>query len=58
VSSAPYDAINLSNELYNSGKAGTRDQPGVAVKFSVPTIAGGTVYVGTQSGVAVYGRLH
>ena len=35
-----YDANNLSNELYNSDKAGTRDQPGVAVKFSVPTIAG------------------
>ena len=53
-----YDANNLSNELYNSDKAGTRDQPGVAVKFSVPTIAGGKVYVGTQSGLAVHGKLH
>jgi hypothetical protein len=57
-----YDARDLSNELYNSDQAVTetgakRDQPGIGVKFAVPTIANGRVYVGTQGLVAVYGQL-
>lgn len=52
-----YDANDLSTELYNSDTAGTHDQPGGAVKFSVPTIANGKVYVGTQFGLAVFGLL-
>lgn len=53
-----YDATNVSTELYNSNQAGTRDQPGAAVKFSVPTIANGKVYIGTQTDFDVYGLLH
>jgi hypothetical protein len=53
-----YDATNVATELYNSNQAGTRDVPGASVKFSVPTIANGKVYIGTQTDVDVYGLLH
>ena len=42
-----YDATKLGTELWNSGMVST-DAAGNAVKFSVPTIANGRVYVGTR----------
>ena len=51
-----YDALNVASELYNSTQS-PADQLDGAVKFTVPTIANGKVYVGTQRSVAVFGFL-
>jgi len=52
-----YDATNVSNELYNSTQAGSRDQAGLALKFTVPTIANGRVFVPTGNELDIYGLL-
>jgi hypothetical protein len=52
-----YDANDLTDELYNSSQAGSRDLFGSGNKFITPTIAHGRVYVGTTNGVATFGLL-
>ncbi len=53
-----YDATNLTKELYNSAQAAAnRDNFGTGNKFITPMIIHGKVYVGTPSGVAVFGLL-
>jgi hypothetical protein len=54
-----FDATNLATQLYNSNQAsGGRDQFGNGNKFITPIVANGQVFVGTQTGVAVFGLLH
>jgi len=48
-----YDATNVGNEVYNSNQV----QIGAAVKFAVPTVCNGKVFVGTANSVAVFGLL-
>lgn len=53
-----YDARNVATELYNSNQAaGGRDHFGAGNKYIVPTIVNGKVYVGTTTGVGVFGLL-
>jgi hypothetical protein len=53
-----YNATNFTTELYNSTQAaGNRDQLGAGVKFAVPTVADGEVFVGSSNSVSVFGML-
>jgi hypothetical protein len=51
-----YDATNVGNLLFSSPASGA-GSAGLAVKWSVPTVANGKVYVGTQFFFNVYGLL-
>jgi hypothetical protein len=52
-----YDAENVAHQLYNSNQEFERDHAARSVRFAIPTIANGRVYVGTKREVEVYGLL-
>jgi hypothetical protein len=52
-----YDATNLATELYNSTQGGSRDTLDYGVKFTVPLVANGRVYVAQMSQISVFGLL-
>lgn len=52
-----YPANDLTTELYDSAQNPDRDTAGLPIKFAVPTVADGHVFVGTQNSVAMYGLL-
>jgi hypothetical protein len=53
-----YDAADVFRELYNSTENSDRDQAGISVRFTIPSVVAGHVYVGARSEVDVYGLLH
>jgi uncharacterized protein (TIGR03437 family) len=53
-----FDASNVANQLYNSNQNSDRDVLDSYVRFSVPTVANGKVYAGTQTSLTVYGLLN
>jgi hypothetical protein len=52
-----YDATDVSKELYNSNQAGARDKFGAAIRFTVPTVINGKVYVAGKTELAIFGLL-
>ena len=53
-----YDPTNVANEFYDSTQAANnRDVPGGYVKFAVPVVTNGKVYIGTANELDVYGLL-
>lgn len=53
-----YTATNLATQLYSSVTNASRDNPGAAIKYTVPTIVNGKVYITTQKDLVVYGLLN
>ena len=51
------DASNIAHELYNSDQNRARDSIGLALRFNIPTVVNGHVYVGAKGEVDVYGLL-
>jgi hypothetical protein len=52
-----YDAKDVRHELYNSEENSSRDRVGAALRFTVPTVVNGRVYVEAKGRVDVYGIL-
>lgn len=52
-----YKATDVSQELYNSTQAGSRDTAATVMKFSTPTVVNGKVFIGTKNELDVYGLL-
>ncbi|MGA8143244.1 MAG: immunoglobulin domain-containing protein [Candidatus Acidiferrales bacterium] len=52
-----YDAANLATELYNSNQAANNRDHFAGNKYITPMIANGKVFVGTPTGVMVFGEL-
>jgi hypothetical protein len=52
-----YDATNVADELFNSDQQGSRDAAGPSLRFTIPTVADGHVYIGASKEFDVYGLL-
>jgi hypothetical protein len=52
-----YDAANVAHELYNTEQESGRDRAGKTLRFTVPTVASGRVYVPAKGEIDVYGLL-
>jgi hypothetical protein len=52
-----FDARNVARELYSSEQNAARDRAGQSLRFTIPTVIDGRVYVGAKGEVDVYGAL-
>lgn len=52
-----YDPADVSHELYDSGQNARRDALSGYANFTVPTVAGGRVFVGGKGFLAIFGPL-
>lgn len=51
------DATNIANQLYSSAQNPQRDRAGNSLRFVIPLVVNGRVYVGSEKQVDVYGLL-
>jgi hypothetical protein len=52
-----FDASDVTHQLYSSEQNSSRDRPGAALRFAMPSVANGKVYLGSKGQVDVYGLL-
>ena len=52
-----FDATNVAHELYSSEENSARDRAGIGLRFNIPMVVDGRVYVGAKGEVDVYGLL-
>ena len=52
-----YDAADVSHELYNSELLASRDRAGLTLRFTIPTVVNGRVYIDAKGEIDVYGLL-
>jgi hypothetical protein len=52
-----FEASDISHLLYTSEQSQGRDRAGPAVRFDIPTVVNGHVYVGAGHEIDVYGLL-
>ncbi len=51
-----FDGPNFSQSLYSTAQGdGAADAPGVLLRFTVPSVVNGRVYIGTNNSLAAYG---
>jgi hypothetical protein len=53
-----YDARDITHELYNNEQKSERDRAGMTIRFAIPTIADGHIFVGARGRLDVYGLLN
>lgn len=53
-----YDANDITHELYNTEQNSGRDRGDMTVRFCIPTIADGHVFIGARGRLDVYGLLN
>lgn len=51
------DATHIDHELYTSEENSSRDRAGLALRFVMPAVLDGRVYIGVKGAVDVYGLL-
>ena len=52
-----YDAANVAHEIYSSEQNAGRDRAGLTLRFTIPTVVEGRVYVDAKGEIDVYGLL-
>jgi hypothetical protein len=52
-----FDASNLVRELYNSEQNRPRDRAGIGLRFNIPMVVNGRVYVGAKRELDLYGLI-
>jgi hypothetical protein len=52
-----YDAADINRQLYSTEQNPQRDRAGIALRFAMPSVVNGKVYLGAKSEVDVYGLL-